>query len=37
MSIDEICDNLCYLTEIAHQIDSAAIAKYRLAQMNDDG
>jgi hypothetical protein len=35
MSIDEVCDNLCYLTEIAHQIDSAAIAKYKLAQMND--
>lgn len=35
MSIDEICDKLCYLAEIAHQIDSAAIAKYKLAQMND--
>lgn len=36
MSIDEICDKLCYLAEIAHQIDSAAIAKYKLAQMNDE-
>jgi hypothetical protein len=35
MSIDEICDKLCYLAEIAHQIDSAAVAKYKLAQMND--
>lgn len=35
MSIDEICDKLCYLAKIAHQIDSAAIAKYKLAQMND--
>jgi hypothetical protein len=35
MSIDEICDKLCYLAEIAHQIDSAAIAKYKLAQMTD--
>jgi hypothetical protein len=35
MSIDEICDKLCYLAEIAHQIDSAAIAKYKLAPMND--
>lgn len=35
MSIDEICDKLCYLAEVAHQIDSAAIAKYKLAQMND--
>lgn len=36
MSIDEICDKLCYLAEIIHQIDSAAIAKYKLAQMNDE-
>jgi len=35
MSIDEICDKLLYLAEIVHQIDSAAIAKYKLAQMND--
>jgi hypothetical protein len=35
MSIDEVCDKLCYLAEVAHQIDSAAIAKYKLAQMND--
>lgn len=35
MSIDETCNKLCYLAEIAHQIDSAAIAKYKLAQMND--
>lgn len=35
MSINEICDKLCYLAEIAHQIDSAAISKYKLAQIND--
>ena len=35
MSINEICDKLCYLAETAHQIDSAAVAKYKLAQMND--
>jgi hypothetical protein len=30
MSISEICDKLCYLAEITDQIDSAAIAKYKL-------
>lgn len=35
MSIDEICGKLFYLAEIAHEIDSAAIAKYKLSQMND--
>ncbi|EAW38695.1 helix-turn-helix domain-containing protein [Lyngbya sp. PCC 8106] len=36
MSIDEICDKLCYLAKISHQIDSAAIAKYKLAKINDE-
>lgn len=31
MSIGEICDKMCYLAEITHQIDSAAIAKFKLA------
>ena len=35
MSISEICDTLCYLAEITDQIDSAAIAKYRLARISD--
>jgi hypothetical protein len=30
MSISEICDKLCYLAGITDQIDSAAIAKYKL-------
>ena len=34
MSISEICDKLCYLAEITDQIDSAATAKYKLAQIN---
>ena len=36
MSIDEVCDKLCYLAEVSHQIDSAAISKYKLAQMSDE-
>lgn len=36
MSIDEICDKMYYLAEIVHQIDSAAIVKFKLAQMNDE-
>lgn len=36
MSIDEICDKLCYLAEISHHIDSAAVNKYKLAQMNGE-
>ncbi|MGI0492327.1 helix-turn-helix domain-containing protein [Alkalinema pantanalense CENA528] len=35
MSINEICEKLWYLVEVTHQIDSSAIAKYKLAQMND--
>ena len=35
MSIDEICEKMCYLAEVSHQIDSAAITKYKLAPMND--
>jgi Putative DNA-binding domain len=35
MSVNEICDKLCYLAEIAHQIDLSAIVKYQLAQMNE--
>lgn len=35
MPISEICDKLCYLAEVAQRIDVAAIAKYKLAQMND--
>lgn len=34
MSIDQVCDVLLYLADIAHQIDVAAIQKYRLAQAN---
>lgn len=34
MSIDQVCDVLFYLADIAHQIDVAAIQKYRLAQTN---
>ena len=34
MSISEICDTLCYLAEVTDQIDSAATAKYKLAQIN---
>jgi len=34
MSISEICNTLCYLAEITDQIDSAATAKYKLAQIN---
>jgi Putative DNA-binding domain len=34
MSISEICDTLCYLAKIVDQIDSAATAKYKLAQIN---
>jgi hypothetical protein len=34
MSISEICDKLYYLAEITDQIDSAARAKYKLAQIN---
>lgn len=36
MSINEICDKLCYLAEISHQLDSAATAKYKLAQISDE-
>jgi len=32
MSISEICDNLCYLADIANQIDVAAAAKFSLAR-----
>jgi hypothetical protein len=32
MSISEVCDKLCYLSEIVNRIDLAAINKYRLAQ-----
>jgi len=35
MSMSEICDKLYARLRAAHQIDSAAIAKYKLAQMND--
>ncbi|MCX7067845.1 MAG: ATP-binding protein [Methylococcales bacterium] len=31
MSINEICDKLCYLAEIANKIDLAATTKYKLA------
>ncbi len=31
MSINEICDKLCYLTNIIDQIDMKAIIKYKLA------
>lgn len=31
MSINQICDFLCYLADIAHQIDVAAIQKFKLA------
>lgn len=34
MSISEMCDKLCYLAEITDQIDSAAITKYKLAQVS---
>jgi len=34
MSISEICDRLCYLAEITDQIDSAAMTKYKLAQIS---
>lgn len=34
IAISEICDRLCYLAEITDQIDSAATAKYKLAQIN---
>lgn len=34
MSISEICAQLWYLAEITDQIDSAATAKYKLAQIN---
>lgn len=32
MSIREMCDTLCYLADVVDQIDSAATAKYKLAQ-----
>lgn len=31
MSISDICDKLCYLSEVVQQIDRAAITKYHLA------
>ena len=31
MPISEICDKLCYLVDVAHQLDIAAITKYNLA------
>lgn len=30
MSIDEVCNKLCYLAKIVNEIDLAAIKKYRL-------
>jgi hypothetical protein len=33
MSISEICDKLCYLSEVANKIDLAAISKYNLAKV----
>lgn len=35
MSINELCDRLLYLTEIANEIDVAAMAKYKLAQASE--
>lgn len=35
MSINQICDILCYLINIANQIDIAAINKFKLAQMTN--
>jgi len=32
MSMSEICDNLCYLAEVANLIDAAASSKYSLAR-----
>ena len=34
MSINEICDTLCYLADVVDQIDLAATTKYKLAHMN---
>ncbi|MGG6295205.1 AlbA family DNA-binding domain-containing protein [Leptolyngbya sp. AN02str] len=34
MSISEVCDTLCYLAEIIDAVDLAAIAKYKLAQID---
>jgi Putative DNA-binding domain len=34
MSVNDICDNLCDLAEIANKIDEAAIAKYRLDEVS---
>lgn len=36
MSIDEICDKLCYLVEVSQEIDHAAIAKYQLDQIGNE-
>jgi Putative DNA-binding domain len=35
MSTSDICDKLCYLVDVADQIDSAAIAKYKLEPINN--
>lgn len=35
MSIEEICNKLCYLSDMANLIDLAVIAKYRLATFNN--
>jgi hypothetical protein len=34
MSVNEICDKLCYLAEITDQIDLAAMTKFKLAQVD---
>jgi Putative DNA-binding domain len=36
MSISEICDKLIYLAEISHEIDLAAINKYKLDLINEN-
>jgi len=34
MSINEVCDKFCYLTDIVNKIDNAASSKYNLALIN---
>ena len=34
VSCSEICDKLCYLSDITNQIDLAAKTKYKLAKGN---
>ena len=34
MPISEICDKICYLSEVANKIDLAAISKYNLAKVS---